>query len=294
MNMLLQRLSKDGLVHPPKFLADNTHYLTVMGSVAYGVSNDMSDMDVYGFCMPPKELVFPHLGGEIPGFGRQTQRFEVWQEHHIKSDEKEYDFAVYSIVKYFQLCMENNPNMVDSLFTARRLVLHMTDVGQMVRENRRMFLHAGSFHKFKGYAYAQLAKVKNKKASDNVKRQASIDAFGYDVKSAYHVVRLALECEQILTEGDLDLERNAQQLRAIRNGEWTIERLDQFFADKERHLENLAAETKLPKYPDEAAIKNLLLKCLEQHYGNLSTAVVRQTDVDHLVREMQEVIARYS
>lgn len=292
--MLIHRLQKDGLVQPPKWLADNTHYLTVMGSVAYGVSNDMSDQDVYGFCMPPKEMVFPHLAGEIMGFGRQIKRFEVWQQHHITAYEKEYDFSVYSIVKYFQLLMENNPNMVDSLFTARRLVLHLTEIGEMVREHRKTFLHRGSFHKFKGYAYAQLAKIRAKKQSENTKRKASIEAYGYDVKAGYHVVRLALECEQILVEGDLDLERNAEQLRAIRAGLWTLERLERFFEQKESHLESLYADSKLPAYPDEDAIKELLMNCLEQHYGSLSAVVQRQTSVDKLVRDLREVIDRHA
>ena len=54
-----------------------------MGSMAYGVSSDSSDMDVYGFCVPEKETVFPHLRGEIPGFGTPQPRFEQWQEHHM-------------------------------------------------------------------------------------------------------------------------------------------------------------------------------------------------------------------
>jgi hypothetical protein len=74
----------------------------------------------------------------------------------------EYDFAVYGVVKYFQLCMDNNPNMIDSLFVPRNCVLHSTEVGEMIRENRRMFLHKGAWHKFKGYAYAQASKIRNK------------------------------------------------------------------------------------------------------------------------------------
>lgn len=83
--MLLDNLYQRQLIHPPKWLPHNTAYLVVMGSQAYGVSNDASDQDIYGMCIPPKELIFPHLAGEIPGFGRQIQRFEVWQEHKVKS-----------------------------------------------------------------------------------------------------------------------------------------------------------------------------------------------------------------
>jgi hypothetical protein len=353
--MLLHRLQKDGLIHPPKWLADNTAYLTVMGSTAYGVSNDMSDMDVYGFAFPPKEVIFPHLTGHIPGFGAGPQNFEVWDKHHVveKGTGKEYDFAIYSIVKFFHLVMENNPNMVDSLFTPERCVIHSTDVSDMVRAERKTFLHKGAYHRFKGYAYQQLKKVRSKRMDepsllavmdfekdhgiahtvsmqdiedvtrpgpggfvrttvfrlsdkelaeykrlyDNMlatnKRLDAVKRFGFDVKFSYHIVRLALECEQILMEGDLDLERNREQLKAIRAGDWTLDRLEGWFVDKEKQLEQVYTDSTLPKFPDENRLRNLLLQCLEHHYGNLESAVVRQTDVDTLIRDMQEVLDRY-
>lgn len=168
--MLLHNLEKKNLIHPPKWLADNTQYLCVMGSQAYGVSTDTSDVDIYGWCIPPKELVFPHLAGEIPGFGRQIQRFEVYQEHHVKdpSTSIERDFAVYSVVKFFSLCMENNPNMIDSLFVPRNCIIHSTAISENVRENRHIFLHRGAWHKFKGYAYSSINKLRNKEINQFV------------------------------------------------------------------------------------------------------------------------------
>ena len=165
--MLITDLARQNLIHPPKWMPANTVMLVTMGSQAYGVSNDDSDMDVYGVCMPPKELVFPHLAGEIPGFGRQIQRFDIWQEHHIKdpSGKVEYDFAVYGIVKYFQLCMENNPNMIDTLFVPQECITHINHIGQMIRENRKSFLHKGSYYKFLGYANSSLHKMNNKKVA---------------------------------------------------------------------------------------------------------------------------------
>lgn len=167
--MLLHDLVRRKLISPPPWLSDNCSYLTLMGSVAYGVSGDASDSDIYGFCIPRKDMVFPHLRGEIRGFGRQKKRFEQWQQHHVADEEarKEFDFSVYNIVKYFQLAMDNNPNMVDSLFTPDFCVQHITRVGTMVREARRLFLHKGSWHKFKGYAYSQLHKARNKVVEAN-------------------------------------------------------------------------------------------------------------------------------
>ena len=128
--MILTDLSKKNLIHPPRWLPQNTVLLMIMGSQAYGVSTDASDQDIYGVCIPPKEMVFPHLAGEIPGFGTQIQRFEIWQEHHVQDPNKavEHDFAVYGVVKYLQLCMENNPNMIDSLFVPRNCIIHSTAI----------------------------------------------------------------------------------------------------------------------------------------------------------------------
>lgn len=293
--MILNRLDSLGLIHPPRFLIPNTHYLTMMGSVAYGVSSDTSDVDVYGFCMPPKEMVFPHLGGEVPGFGRQLQRFEVWQEHHINDKEagKEYDFAIYSIVRFFQLCMEMNPNMVDALFVPRRCIIHTTAVGELVRENRKIFLHKGAWHKFKGYSFAQMSKIKNKTNSSNPKRAADVEKNGYDTKFAYHVVRLLSEVEQIMMEHNLDLERNREQLKSIRRGEWTLEQIEDWFTEKEKALEGLYLASTLPHKPDEDAIKTLLLSCLEQHYGSLDSAVKRDVSADRILDDLRALVARH-
>ena len=83
MASTVYKLNQRGLITPPKWLPDNIHYETIMGSISYGASSDTSDFDVLGFAIPPKEDVFPHLRGEILGFGRQKNRFEQYQQHHI-------------------------------------------------------------------------------------------------------------------------------------------------------------------------------------------------------------------
>lgn len=198
---ITKKLEEKNLISPPYFLKHNIHYEVMMGSFAYGVSNDVSDIDIYGFCIPPKDFIFPHLAGHIEGFGEQKQKFEQFQQHHIKdcSNKKQYDITIFNIVKYFQLCMENNPNMIDSLFVPVNCIVHSTKIGNMVREKRKIFLHKGSWYKFKGYSYSQLHKMENKNPEGS--RVETIQKFGYDLKFAYHVVRLLNEVEQILSEG---------------------------------------------------------------------------------------------
>lgn len=151
----------------PIFMQNAVHYETIMGSIAYGVNEDTSDFDIYGVCIPPKDVIFPHLAGHILGFGRKgPPKFENWQKHHIQDPDaeggkgREYDLNIYSIVQYFQLCMDCNPNMIDSLFTPHRCVLHLSSVGELMRSNRHLFLHKGAWHRFKGYAYSSLHKLR--------------------------------------------------------------------------------------------------------------------------------------
>src|SRR5205085_101022 len=184
-------------------------------------------------------------------------------EHHVIDRDalgghgRTYDLTIYGIVKFFNLALENNPNVIDSLFTPVNCVLHSTRVGNLVRENRRLFLHKGSWPKFKRYAYSQLHKLAIKVPEG--KRAGLVAEHGFDTKFAYHVVRLISEVEQVLLEGDIDLQRNNEQLKAIRRGEWTEFRLRQWFADKESQLERIYAESPLRAVPDESRIQALLL-----------------------------------
>lgn len=111
---------------------------------------------------------------------------------------------------------------------------------------------------------------------------------GYDTKFAYHVVRLIGEVEQILVEQDIDLQRDNERLKAIRRGEWTEERLRQWFAEKESQLERAYAESTLRATPDEPKIRALLLAALEDHYGSLEGCVI---DPDRAVVALRNIQA---
>lgn len=294
MPSTVEMLTQKSLIRPPKFVPTNTHYEAMVGSVAYGVSEDASDVDIQGFCIPPKDMVFPHLAGEIHGFGTQKKRFDQWIKHHVEDPEarKKYDMTIFSIVKYFSLCMENNPNMIDTMFVPQTCVLHITKVGQMVREQRKEFLHKGCFHRFKGYAYSQLHKMGAKNPTGN--RKAIRERHGFDTKFAYHVVRLLSQVEQILTEGDLDLQEKGRRehMKAIRRGEVPEQDVRQWASDKERHLESLYHTSKLPHSPDEPKIKSLLLACLEEHYGSLDKCIAESDGPTQALREIQDVLDR--
>lgn len=293
MPSYIKLLKDKNLILPPKWLSDNVLFEGMTGSIAYGVSNDSSDMDIIGFCMPPKDTIFPHLRGEIPGFGKPGERFEQFQQHHIKRNIKTYDITIYSIIKFFQLTMENNPNMVDALFLPRRCILYNNSIYEKVREKRHLFLHKGCWHKFKGYAYSQLNKLEHGVNKDNPKIKESIEKFGYDTKFGYHIIRLISEVEQILIEKDLDLERNKEILKSVRRGEWTLDDIKNYFKNKELELNSIYLTSDLPHSPDEGKIKQLLLECIEDWYGDISKLVPQNTETN-LINDLELLLKKYS
>lgn len=293
MSSIIQKLDAAQIISPPTWLVHGVCYETMMGSIAYGVNTDVSDTDVYGFAVPPPDVLFPHLQGEIPGFGKQIAPFEQFQSHHNIFEDRSYDLAIFNITKYFNLCMEANPNMIDSLFTPLNCVLHATKIGVLVRENRKLFLSKACWPKFKGYAYSQLHKMKEKTPKAGSKRDENVQKYGYDVKYAYHLFRLLNEVEQILQTGDLDITQDRERLKAIRRGEYTEESIYNIFSESERRLERIYTDSKLRDVPDEAQIKQLLLTCLEHNYGSLDKMIVLRDTNNMALAEIRAVLVRH-
>ena len=129
--------------------------------------------------------------------------------------------------------------------------------------------------------------------SSLTKRQIDVVARGFSTKFAYHIVRLALEAEQILITHHLEVDKNGPLLRSIRDGEWSVEKIVEWFDEKEKQLEALYATSTLRHSPDEEALKVLLMNCLEEHYGNLSKAVVMPDRDTQILDDLKRLLEKY-
>ena len=76
----------------------------------------------------------------------------------------------------------------------------------------------------------------------------------------------------------------------MRRGEVTLDDAKQWFNDKERHLDVLYQKSNLPWGPDEPVIKQLLIDCLEHHFGDLSKAVVQVGKAETMLRQIKDII----
>jgi len=184
--------------------------------------------------------------------------------------------------------MENNPNTIDTLFVPLNCILHKTVIGDMIRDNRKLFLHKGCWHKFKGYAYSQLHKCLTKNPEG--KRLEIVNKYGFDVKFASHVIRLVDECEQILLDGDIDLLKSKEHQKAIRKGEVPLEDIQKWFQEKEKHLENLYNTSSLQHKPDENRLKTLLLNCLETYYGKLDYITYQGINIQTELQKITDAV----
>ena len=131
-----------------------------------------------------------------------------------------------------------------------------------------------------------------KKATDASSRVENYKKCGMDSKFAYHLVRLMYEVEEILTTGDLHLDKNTEVLKAIRRGEWSQERIEKFFEQKEHALNAAYESSKLPYSPNEKEIKKLLLQCLEHHFGTLENAYVEPDRYKDALAKVQGICSK--
>lgn len=276
----------------PNWLKSNTHYLTLMGSEAYGCETNKSDKDYYGICIPPVHYIFPHINGLIEGFDN-IQRFESWQKHHILSDDKKknYDIQIFSIVKFFNLCENGNPNIIDSLFTTVDCVNHITTVGHIIKDNRKEFLSKKCWPSFRGYAYSQYKKLKGKEYQGKRKEIVEKDPEKVDRKFLYHTIRLLLEAEQILLYKDIDLRRDREIYKAIRAGGISLDELENMIQRLLNDLDKKFAESIIPNNPNHEKLKTLLMECLESHYGKIDNIInIAKTDADIKLSAIRDII----
>ena len=253
-------------VQTHSWIIPNLAFLTYTGSKVYGCQTDMSDDDILGFSVPNGTYLRSIYDNEIyklPDFSI----FEQHQQDHKKFQDKEYDFSIYNFLKYIWLCRDANPNIVASLFIDEKNWLLCTPIiKELIIDNRHVFLSKKAKHRFNGYLDSQLAKIKHGTNSENPKRQELINNYGYDTKFASHAVRLSLDCIQILEEGNLDLERNAQLLLDVRAGKFSIEDIHAMCSDNKAKTNVLYETSKLiPEVPRDFEIRNLVYKVLEAY-----------------------------
>lgn len=123
-------------------IADNcTIFLALVGSRAYGIHDKNSDYDKKGVLIPPSKYLF---GTEI---------FEQFCDYPGE------DKVIFDFKKVVNLIADNNPNMLDLLFSPEKCILTLKRPWEIIIENRDLFLSKRCRHTYSGYAFTQLRKL---------------------------------------------------------------------------------------------------------------------------------------
>lgn len=148
IKQLVQTPAYDFLRTDPH-LKDRIMFLTLGGSHAYGMSTPTSDVDIRGCAM--------NNASEIVGLSTFEQFVET-----------ETDTTVYAFNKLIGLLINCNPNTIEMLGCKPEHYIYMTDTGQEMINNRKMFLSKRALHSFGGYANQQLNRLENALARDRL------------------------------------------------------------------------------------------------------------------------------
>ena len=124
-------------------LGDNIAILCVGGSYSYGMNVPTSDVDIRGVAVnSARELLLAN------GF-EQVERDDP-------------DVVIYSFNKILNLLSACNPNVIEMLGLRPEHYLKVSKYGQMLLDNKDLFLSKVAVQSFGGYANAQLRRLDNK------------------------------------------------------------------------------------------------------------------------------------
>lgn len=222
--------------------------LGYVGSISHGTHGEViDDVDLMGIVVPPPRHVI--------GLGQ-------WQ--HWVHQKDELDVVLYSAHKMVSLMLKQNPNVLGFLWLEPEHIVHRSPWFDRLVESRDAFISKGAYKSFSGYAYSQLKKLQQGayKGYMGEKRKALVDRFGYDPKNAAHLIRLLRMAVEFLETGEVNVYRHEDrdELRHIKQGGWTLERI-------QAEADNLFAQAKsardrspLPEKPDHDRAEALLME----------------------------------
>lgn len=248
---MISRKNESLLVIPDLlWLRDRTILLTETGSKAYGTSTESSDTDIKGVCIPPIDY---YLG---------LNAFNEYNNHggnNFRNTKDDVDLIVMHINKFVKDCLIGVPNNIELLFVEKSKYIRLTELGELLVDNRHLFLSKQLRAKFGGYAYSQIQKLKLK-GKNGTGRQELISKYGFDTKFAMHSVRLLTSAIEILDTGDFHTYRpNRQFLLDIRNGKYTFEDILDMISQYDDQLKKVLETSKLPAHPDYQKVDKMLI-----------------------------------
>jgi predicted nucleotidyltransferase len=194
----------------------------VIGSQAYGLAGEGSDVDRRGIYLPAAELHW-----SLYGVPEQLEN-DATQE------------AYWELQKFLVLALKANPNVLECLYSP--LVEKATPLAQELLGMKEAFLSRVVFQTFNGYVLSQFKKM-----------QADIRNAGQvKWKHVMHLIRLLLSGIGVLRDGfvPVRVDEHRERLLAVRRGEVPWDEVENWRLALHREFNAAFETTKLPERPD--------------------------------------------
>jgi hypothetical protein len=218
-------------------LYDCVIYRCVVGSRAFGLDDDNSDIDRRGIYLPPAELHWSLFG--VPEQLENAQTQECYWE----------------LKKFLILALKANPNVLECLYTP--LVEVATPIAEELLSIKEIFLSQLVYQTYNGYVMSQFKKMEQDFRSIGKVR----------LKHAMHLIRLLLSGITVLKEGfvPVKVEKYRQELLAIKYGEMPWEEVNHWRLSLHKEFGAALANTALPERPNYEKANSFLIearKCM--------------------------------
>jgi hypothetical protein len=206
----------------PSDLYQRVIYRCVIGSQAYGLACEKSDVDRRGIYLPTAELHW-----SLYGVPEQLENNETQE-------------AYWELQKFIVLALKANPNVLECLYTP--LAEKATPLAEELLAMKSIFLSRLVYQTYNGYVLSQFKKM-----------QADLRNHGQvKWKHVMHLIRLLLSGIGVLRDGFVPVRVDAHrdQLLTIRNGEMPWDEVEIWRLRLHEEFNAAFANTKLPERPD--------------------------------------------
>jgi uncharacterized protein len=231
------------------------------GSELHGAKLEgTDDHDVYGvYIEPPSKIL-----------GLDADEHFVWSTSGTerKNGPDDVDVTLYGLRKFAGLACKGNPTVLHFLFAENLAELSpWNKTWEKLLNHRSDFLAKTHYTKYLSYADAQLRRMKGER-SLKVNRPKLVEEHGFDTKFAMHVIRILVECEELLSKGVITLPSPEKDfLISIRKGEVEKERVLEDAAARIERCKHLAETSHcLPETIDRERVSQLIADLYREHW----------------------------